>query len=101
MQVLRAPVQGSLLGRCHISTSQRFGVILRANVDDRSKVVREYREDSGEVVVPGEQKKGDNAIYVDQVTSPVSPLGFNPAGVLTAGLRGPATPTGSSTITAW
>jgi hypothetical protein len=33
----------------------------------RAKEMREYREDTGEVTVPGEDKKPDGALYADQV----------------------------------
>lgn len=58
----------------------RAGSIVRAGDDKGSKVVREYREDSGEMVVPGEQKKADNALYADQLPQAVS-------GVAGRGLR--------------
>jgi hypothetical protein len=50
----------------------RIGSIVRAGDEQGSKVVREFREDSGEMVVPGEQKKSDNALYADQVPQAVS-----------------------------
>ena len=67
MQLYRAPVQGTLLPARREAIFKKVSVVARANGDDKSKVVREYREDSGEVVVPGEQKKADNALYADQV----------------------------------
>ncbi|WIA14549.1 hypothetical protein OEZ85_003066 [Tetradesmus obliquus] len=51
----------------------RAGSIVRAGDDKGSKVVREYREDSGEMVVPGEQKKADNALYADQLPQALKP----------------------------
>jgi hypothetical protein len=53
-------------GRC------RIGSIVRAGDEQGSKVVREFREDSGEMVVPGAQKKQDNALYADQLPQAVS-----------------------------
>jgi hypothetical protein len=50
----------------------KLGSIVRAGDEQGSKVVREFREDSGEMVVPGEQKKSDNALYADQVPQAVS-----------------------------
>jgi hypothetical protein len=51
----------------------RIGSIVRAGDEQGSKVVREFREDSGEMVVPGEQKKSDNALYADQVPQALKP----------------------------
>lgn len=74
MQLSRAPVQSTLPSSRSVAARRTAKLVVRANADDRSKVVREFREDSGEVVVPGEQKKADNALYADQVSSPVSCL---------------------------
>eukprot|EP00882_Tetradesmus_deserticola_P007138 GHRQ01007514.1.p1 GENE.GHRQ01007514.1~~GHRQ01007514.1.p1 ORF type:complete len:129 (+),score=29.38 GHRQ01007514.1:175-561(+) len=51
----------------------RAGGIVRAGDGQGSKVVREFREDSGEMVVPGAEKKSDNAIYADQVPQALKP----------------------------
>lgn len=72
MQLSRAPVQSTLLSQRIASAQRVTKVVVRANGDDRSKIVREYREDSDEVVVPGQEKKADNALYVDQIPAAVS-----------------------------
>lgn len=50
---------------------RRGAASLRVRAGDGGKVVREFREDSGEVVVPGAKKGEDGAIYVDQVAAAV------------------------------
>eukprot|EP00878_Enallax_costatus_P002836 GHUV01003028.1.p1 GENE.GHUV01003028.1~~GHUV01003028.1.p1 ORF type:complete len:126 (+),score=26.95 GHUV01003028.1:146-523(+) len=71
MQLARGPVQGSLAATRLLPAHKAAKCVVRSSGDDRSKVVREYREDSDEVVVPGEQKKADNALYADQVSAQV------------------------------
>lgn len=72
MQLARGPLQTLLASSRHYSAHRAPKLVVRSSEDDRSKVVREYREDSDEVVVPGEQKKADNALYADQVPAQVS-----------------------------
>lgn len=50
----------------------RVRVSSRRNVVVRAKEVREYREDSGEVVVSGAEGKKDAPLYADQVAAAVS-----------------------------
>jgi len=43
--------------------------------DEKSKVVREFREDTGEITVPGDEKQqpaGNTALYADQLAPGVS-----------------------------
>lgn len=39
--------------------------------EGEGKPIREFREDTGEVVVAGEQKRADTALYADQVAQAV------------------------------
>ncbi|GBF96632.1 hypothetical protein Rsub_09378 [Raphidocelis subcapitata] len=49
------------------SASARKAVLVRA------KEMREYREDTGEVSVPGQDKKDDAALFADQVKAARKP----------------------------
>eukprot|EP00775_Hariotina_reticulata_P007064 gene7064-7278_t len=64
--LLRHP--GHVLAHTHLRSSRKH-FIVRAS-DEKSKVVREFREDTGEITVPGDEKQqqaGNTALYADQV----------------------------------
>lgn len=62
-----------------IAHTSRCRVRVAAGGEGGGKPIREFREDSGEIVVGGEQKKADNELYADQVAQAVSDCAMSAA----------------------